>query len=85
MGWGETLAATSIFRMIICLAQSHFETASHDVGAGVLARATFVVFVSNMKRIYEYRRHLPHYQSDNKGIFVTFCMHHAGSCPRKLA
>ncbi len=92
MGWGETPAATSIFRMIIafpsfilkepvtvlegtsetlaptsrldgfggtacgyiktghrplaaisphhCLRESHFETTSHDVGAGVLARAT---------------------------------------------
>jgi len=28
-----------------------------------------------MKRIYEYRRHLPHYQSDCKAIFVTFSRH----------
>ncbi|PYX72923.1 MAG: hypothetical protein DMG72_13900 [Acidobacteria bacterium] len=34
-----------------------------------------------MKRIYEYRRHLPHYQSDNKGIFVTFCTHHRWVLP----
>ncbi len=28
-----------------------------------------------MKRIYEYRRHLPHYQSDLKAIFITFSTH----------
>jgi putative transposase len=26
-------------------------------------------------RVYEYRRHLPHYQSDNKAIFLTFTTH----------
>lgn len=25
-----------------------------------------------MRRIYEYRRRLPHYQSDNRALFVTF-------------
>jgi REP element-mobilizing transposase RayT len=28
-----------------------------------------------VKRIYEYRRHLPHYQSDLKAIFITFSTH----------
>ena len=28
-----------------------------------------------MKRIYEYRRHLPHYQSDHKIIFIAFSTH----------
>ena len=28
-----------------------------------------------MHRVYEYRRHLPHYQSDHKAIFVTFSTH----------
>jgi REP-associated tyrosine transposase len=28
-----------------------------------------------MPRVYEYRRHLPHYQGDNKAIFVTFSTH----------
>lgn len=26
-----------------------------------------------MQRKYEYRRRLPHYQSDSKAIFITFC------------
>jgi len=36
-----------------------------------------------MKRIYEYRRHLPHYQSDNEGIFVTFCRRHRWVLPEE--
>ena len=28
-----------------------------------------------MHRVYEYRRHLPHYQGDNKAIFITFSTH----------
>jgi REP element-mobilizing transposase RayT len=28
-----------------------------------------------MHRVYEYRRHLPHYQSDDKAVFVTFSTH----------
>jgi putative transposase len=28
-----------------------------------------------MPRVYEYRRHLPHYQSDNKAIFLTYSTH----------
>jgi REP element-mobilizing transposase RayT len=34
-----------------------------------------------MRRIYEYRRHLPHYQSDYKAIFVTFSTHHRWLLP----
>jgi len=34
-----------------------------------------------MKRIYEYRRHLPHYQSDYKAIFLTFSTHHRWTLP----
>jgi REP element-mobilizing transposase RayT len=29
-----------------------------------------------MNRMDEYRRHLPHYQSDHKAIFLTFSSHH---------
>jgi putative transposase len=32
-------------------------------------------------RKYEYRRHLPHYQSDHKPIFVTFSTHHRWILP----
>src|SRR6266576_5098807 len=28
-----------------------------------------------MERVYEYRRHLPHYQSTHKAIFLTFSTH----------
>ena len=28
-----------------------------------------------MKRVYEYRRHLPHYQGDYKALFVTYSTH----------
>ncbi|HEX3352893.1 MAG TPA: transposase [Terriglobales bacterium] len=28
-----------------------------------------------MRRVYEYRRHLPHYQGDYKAIFITFSTH----------
>jgi REP element-mobilizing transposase RayT len=28
-----------------------------------------------MHRVYEYRRHLPHYQGDYKAIFITFSAH----------
>src|SRR2546427_9989019 len=34
-----------------------------------------------MNRIYEYRRHLPHFQSDYKAIFVTFSTHHRWILP----
>jgi REP element-mobilizing transposase RayT len=34
-----------------------------------------------MRRVYEYRRHLPHYQSDYKAIFVTFSTHHRWLLP----
>jgi REP element-mobilizing transposase RayT len=34
-----------------------------------------------MHRVYEYRRHLPHYQSDNKAIFITFSTHHRWILP----
>src|SRR5256885_10534875 len=34
-----------------------------------------------MNRIYEYRRHLPHFQSDYKAIFVTFLTHHRWILP----
>jgi putative transposase len=34
-----------------------------------------------MNRIYEYRRHLPHYQSDYKAIFLTFSTHHRWILP----
>jgi putative transposase len=34
-----------------------------------------------MQRKYEYRRHMPHYQSDNKAIFVTFSTHHRSVLP----
>jgi REP element-mobilizing transposase RayT len=31
--------------------------------------------------MYEYRRHLPHYQSDCKAIFITFSTHHRWILP----
>jgi putative transposase len=34
-----------------------------------------------MQRVYEYRRHLPHYQSDYKAIFLTFSTHHRWILP----
>jgi REP element-mobilizing transposase RayT len=34
-----------------------------------------------MNRIYEYRRHLPHYQGDCKAIFLTFSTHHRWILP----
>src|SRR5256885_6688311 len=34
-----------------------------------------------MNRIYEYRRHLPHFQSDYKAIFITFSTHHRWILP----
>jgi hypothetical protein len=34
-----------------------------------------------MKRIYEYRRHLPHYQSTYKAIFLTFTTHKRWTLP----
>ena len=34
-----------------------------------------------LKRVYEYRRHLPHYQRDYKAIFVTFSTHHRWILP----
>lgn len=34
-----------------------------------------------MHRVYEYRRHLPHYQSDYKAIFLTFSIHHRWVLP----
>ncbi|MGH9546702.1 MAG: REP-associated tyrosine transposase [Terriglobales bacterium] len=34
-----------------------------------------------MNRVYEYRRHLPHYQGDNKAIFLTFSTHHRWILP----
>src|SRR5436309_14465353 len=34
-----------------------------------------------MNRIYEYRRHLPHFQSDYKAIFGTFSTHHRWILP----
>ena len=34
-----------------------------------------------MKPIYDYRRHLPHYQSDHKAIFSTFSTHHRWTLP----
>ena len=34
-----------------------------------------------MDRVYEYRRHLPHYQSDNNAVFLTFSTHHRWILP----
>jgi putative transposase len=34
-----------------------------------------------MKRIYEYRRHLPHYQPSYKAIFLTFSTHERWTLP----
>jgi len=34
-----------------------------------------------MHRVYEYRRHLPHYQGDNKAIFLTFSTHKRWTLP----
>jgi putative transposase len=34
-----------------------------------------------MNRVYEYRRHLPHYQSDYKAIFLTFSTHNRWILP----
>jgi putative transposase len=34
-----------------------------------------------MKRAYEYRRHLPHYQDDYNAIFLTFSTHHRWILP----
>ncbi len=34
-----------------------------------------------MNRVYEYRRHLPHCQGDNKAIFLTFSTHHRWILP----
>jgi REP element-mobilizing transposase RayT len=34
-----------------------------------------------MKRVYEYRRHLPHYQTTHKAIFLTFSTHHRWILP----
>jgi REP element-mobilizing transposase RayT len=34
-----------------------------------------------MQRVYEYRRHLPHYQGDYKAIFLTFSNHHRWILP----
>jgi REP element-mobilizing transposase RayT len=59
-----------------------FWNENSSVGASVLARAgPVVIFVRQVQRTYEYRRHLPHYQKDNKAIFVTFCTHHRWVLP----
>ncbi|MGH9543578.1 MAG: REP-associated tyrosine transposase [Terriglobales bacterium] len=34
-----------------------------------------------MNRVYEYRRHLPHYQGNRKAIFVTFSTHQRWRLP----
>jgi REP element-mobilizing transposase RayT len=34
-----------------------------------------------MKRVYEYRRHLRHYQDDYNAIFLTFSTHHRWILP----
>jgi len=34
-----------------------------------------------MKRVYEYRRHLPHYQGDHNAIFLTFSTQHRWILP----
>jgi REP element-mobilizing transposase RayT len=34
-----------------------------------------------VRRVYEYRRHLPHYQSDHKPILVNFSTHHRWILP----
>jgi REP element-mobilizing transposase RayT len=34
-----------------------------------------------VQRKYEYRRHLPHYQANYKGIFATFSTHHRWILP----
>jgi REP element-mobilizing transposase RayT len=34
-----------------------------------------------MERVYQYRRHLPHFQGDNKAIFAGFTTHHRWILP----
>ena len=47
----------------------------------VLLRAHCLCYSWGMNRVYEYRRHLPHYQRDNKAIFVTFSTHQRWTLP----
>ena len=37
-----------------------------------------------MKRVYEYRRHLPHYQPTYKAVFVKFSTHQRWILPQLL-
>jgi len=45
-------------------------------GGGRLARAGFDATLLDVQRKYEYRRCLPHYQKDNRILFITYATWH---------